>query len=1120
MAEKRRHISVKVLATVLSIALLFGALPQTIASVFATTEGYGALEALTSGAVIDNDTDNANITATFSENTTIAWADADASVGRGQAGYALGVKLVAADTLLKEEDFSEESKFVGYQAYTDGSWSEKISFWDNELSGKTEEEMQRYLNLWGYVDEAALNEAIASGDDIEFKWQFDWNMDDTYDQTVTMTVAPEKITLNKSGVQVYPATDNAAVEAIGFGADVVGSEGSLTKVTQNADASIAWALASSSADITADGWWAGIKVTAPLAYGKDVLENATYQVKNDSSDWSSSKSFWADKASADDATTHYADLHRQLSENMGNEDIVTAWRFDWNNDGVFEQLVTLTLSPDKITLLGADGYQVYPSLGTVVALTGGEVSGSTGNVVVTLTSAEIPYENANTAIGKDTDGWWAGIKVNAPAFVDDVTVKDAKFRYQKYGDATFTEASFNDEKHSSADASEHWINLWVALSQEIISDAKNANEDIVSVYEFDWDGNGSYEQKVTFTIVPSDAIVLKKISQTGFAFMITAPVDQWVGDTFTNTASGGESTGTVKYEIIEGGNIATIDENSGKLTFSGTGKVRVQATKAGDSIYEDATATYLVTVDKLGQTGFKFETSNAEITYQEGATYSNIASGGESDGIVTYKDISNNGCITINEMTGEVTILKAGDVTIEATKEGNDLYKVVTTTYTLKIKKADQNAVTFVDAPATIKYTTEAIDRDSILKVAGGSGSGEFVYSITSGEDVAEFDLDGNVVIKKADAEFEVSVTKLGDDCYNDSQTITTTIMVEKANQTGFSIKNGDSVTLTYNENNNKYSIEVDGGESTSEVVYEVISGDCATVDEAGIVSVIKAGTVEIKATRKADANYLEASDVITIEVKRANQSFTFKDGKNISKLYGTLSYKNDVVNTVVAGAADGKGYSTSEPTYAIVSENNIGVELKADGTIEFTDSVGKVGKITIQATKAPDDCYEGFSDTYELELSYLETSDKPVVSGDKTDSANDWYTGNVKINAPAGYQISTTNELTSSAWGESVPYSTEKIGDATVYLKNSEGFITDAIVVSDIKLDTSAPVDLAIEYEKSFIDVALEGVSFGIYKAKTLAVTLKATDTSSGINSFVYSVGGKEVTVNNTDIK
>ena len=86
MAEKRRHISVKVLATVLSIALLFGALPQTIASVFATTEGYGALEALTSGAVIDNDTDNANITATFSENTTIAWADADASVGRGQAG--------------------------------------------------------------------------------------------------------------------------------------------------------------------------------------------------------------------------------------------------------------------------------------------------------------------------------------------------------------------------------------------------------------------------------------------------------------------------------------------------------------------------------------------------------------------------------------------------------------------------------------------------------------------------------------------------------------------------------------------------------------------------------------------------------------------------------------------------------------------------------------------------------------------------------------------------------------------------------------------------------------------------------------------------------------------------
>ena len=1115
MADVKGHISVKVLATILSIALLFGALPQTIASVFATTEDFGVLEVLTSGSVIDNDTDRANVTATFSENTTVEWVDADSASGRNQAGYAVGVKFLAADTFLKEEDFSNEDKFVGYQVYSDGKWSEKISFWDTELSGKTDEEMERYLNLWGYIDEEMLNEAIVSGDNIEFKWQFDWNMDDIYDQSVVVTVVPEKVILNNAGVQVYPsATDNASVEAIGFGADVVGSQANVTTVTQNSKASLAWTTASTDADITSDGWWAGIKVTAPSAYGEAVLKNAVYQVKNDSDDWSENKFFWNNKASLDEDATHFINLHRQLSENLGSEDIVTSWRFDWNNDGIFEQIVILNISPADITLSDANGYQVYPSLGSVVALSGGEVSGTSGNTVVTLTSAEIPYEKANDIIGKTTDGWWAGIKVNAPDFIDDSNIANTEFRYKKYGEDTFTEANFNDEKHSSADASEHWINFWAELSPEIIADAKTVDEDITYIYEFDWDGNGAYEQKVTFNIVPSDSIVLKKIDQTNFEFLVSAPIDQWVGDTYTNTALGGESSGKITYEIIEGSDIATIDETTGKLSFSGTGKVRVQATKAGDDIYEDAVATYTVTVVKLGQTGFKFATTNAEITYQEGAVYTNVASGGESGGKVSYKDLSNNGCVSVNAETGEVTILKAGDVTIEATKEGNGQYNDVTTTYTLKIKKAEQNAITFIDAPSTVKYTTQVIDRDSILNVSGGSGSGEFVFTITSGTDFAEFDLDGNIKIKKAGGAFEVSVVKLGDDCYNDSATITTTITIEKAEQKGFVIVNGSSDTVTFNENNNQYKLEVTGGESNNAVVYEVIEGDCATVDENGLITIVKAGKVKVTATKLADENYEALSAVFELEVKLAAQSFSFKDGKNVSKLYGTTNYKNEIENTEIAGAADGKGYGSGSVKYSIISENNIGATIKEDGTVEFADSTEKVGKITILATKEKDDCYEAVSDTYELTISYLETTDKPTVSGDKTDADNNWYTGNVKIVAPAGYQISKTNDLLSSNWEESVSYDIEKISDATVYLRNNEGFITDAIVVADIRIDTSAPTNLAVEYEKSFVDVVLENVTFGVYQAKTIAVTLKATDTSSGINSFVYTFGNEEFTV------
>ena len=61
------------------------------------------------------------------------------------------------------------------------------------------------------------------------------------------------------------------------------------------------------------------------------------------------------------------------------------------------------------------------------------------------------------------------------------------------------------------------------------------------------------------------------------------------GGTLTLSAAGGSGRGEVTYAIVSGGDLATLDGSV--LTATGVGTVTVQATKAGDSDYNEATAT-------------------------------------------------------------------------------------------------------------------------------------------------------------------------------------------------------------------------------------------------------------------------------------------------------------------------------------------------------------------------------------------------------------------------------------------------------------------------------------------------------------------------------------------------
>lgn len=1123
MKGKRFEVT-KVIAIVLSIALVIGLLPNSFLTAVAANEKMGTLSAITEGGVV-TDAEKEEALVTYGGNVlTLNWAPANSEIGRVYDGWWVGIKMTAPANMTTEEDFEN----VSYQTGEGSNWSGNKSFWNAQDSAKDNPDTERFLTLWGMVNEELLNNAILSGKTIDYSWRFDWDKDGAFEQVAKLKIDPSKIILTKDGVQVYPATtSNGTVSVISDGLSVQGASNSnIVKVVYSSKATLTWCEKDTTVGRYNDGWWTGIKITAPAGMTTETdFANVNYQTRNGNT-WSENKSFWnaqdSDKTNLD--TERYLTMWGLLNESLlsgaveNGKNLTYSWRFDWNGDGVYEQVVLLEIAPEKITLNNQEGIQVYPELGQVSTITGGNVSGITGNVEVTVDEVTLTWSPKNEAIGRKQDGWWAGIKLTAPKGMTESQLEGVKYQKLIYGASEWSkDKSFWADKDSANGDAVHYVEIWMRLTPAMIRDAIEANENITNQYCFDWNQDGFFEQTVKFTVVPSDKIVLTKVEQTGFKFEKEAPEDQWVGAKYTNEATGGEGTGKVTYSVEEGTDIATVDATTGEVSFTAVGRVTIKAIKAADDTYAEATTTYSVTAVKRSQDEFKFATTGpVEITYEPDGTYTNKAAGGDGTGKVTYEIISGD-CATVDENTGKVTIVKAGTVTVKASKAEDDLYHGKTIEYTLTVKKAQQVPIV-ISAPAEITYKTEKFE--DLITYSGGSGNGQVSYEVVDGKDVATVETvnkKGTVNTLKAGV-FQVKVTIADDGCYNAAEAFAS-IKVNHADQTTLKFEKEGTQKVTYNENGNKFiNKAVDGESSSEQLIYSIISGgDCATIDaQTGEVTILKAGTVMIKAVKSGDACYNSAEIKYTLIIERANQTFSFADGKTVGKIYGVTKYLNKANEEKVSNAADGYGYGKQEIQYSIVEENNsIGATIDAKtGEITIGDSVGKVGKITVKAVKPQDDCYNEYSDTYELTVSYLDTPQEPYTFSTENKGNGDWYTGTVKIQAAPGYQISYDNEITTSDWDNYVEFDEEGINSTTVYLKNSDGSMTDAIDVKDIKIDTQNPTDLKISYREPLW-------SKGIFKTfdKTLEVTLSAKDTNSQIDFLTYNIGGEDIKVEKKDL-
>ncbi len=525
----------------------------------------------------------------------------------------------------------------------------------------------------------------------------------------------------------------------------------------------------------------------------------------------------------------------------------------------------------------------------------------------------------------------------------------------------------------------------------------------------------------------------------------------------------------------------------------------------GDDVYEQ---TIAITIDPNGitlkQSGFAFGIDEETITYGESYTVREPSGGQASKVSYSVENVSESdtAIAEIDPETGVLTVNKAGTVKITATLSG-DHYENISDSYILVIKKADQTGFAFENAPSELTWQKETMDAFALIN---GKGEGAVTWSIINGTDVATVSADGKITLLKAGT-FTIQAQKAEDDCYNASEIITAIITVNPAAQKDFGFGETEKVTVTYNDNGNKYTLAATGGQSSKDIVYTVISGDAATVDEtSGVVSIAKAGTVIIQATKPADDQYKEITDTYELTIEKDEQRYTLTETGTVALKYGTTSYTN-------IAKADTLVSKKNKPVYTI-SQNAIGASVNGTtGEVTFADSEGKIGKATITVTVAEDDCYKQFTASYEIDVSYLTTDAKPTTDGE-TKNTSGWYTDKVVIKAPAGYSVAYDNKL-STEWKPEIPYTAEGINDATVFLKDANGYITDKIAVADIMLDTGDPDEqaIAIEYDTPTWEKILEKI--GIYKAETLLVKISAKDTNSGIASLTYNIGGEDIVIN-----
>ena len=230
--------------------------------------------------------------------------------------------------------------------------------------------------------------------------------------------------------------------------------------------------------------------------------------------------------------------------------------------------------------------------------------------------------------------------------------------------------------------------------------------------------------------------------------------------------------------------------------------------------------------------------------------------------------------------------------------------------------------------------------------------------------------------------------------------------------------------------------------------------------------------------------NYNIAEEQITVLVKQ-RVSGAVTDISDISRIYDDTA--------------------VSAPTFDSLSTGAAVIEYKekdADDSTYTTTAPNTVGEYTVRVTVAADADYEEASATRDFSITYLPTPENPYTIINAIEGTNGWYRSTVTLKPAEGYYISFSLNFIYSQFLTYEAY-TE---NAVIYLKNTEGQMTDAITVGTIKIDMTAPIG-EIAVGGNTWDSLTDNINFGLFYKDTLEITVTADDDSLYIDAEDYAV-------------
>ncbi|MBR2406459.1 MAG: hypothetical protein IKB04_05400 [Clostridia bacterium] len=1149
---KRRSFD-RLVAIALAILLVIAMIP---ANVFASTStDYGTVTTFTGGTVADEDPSKVSV---LVEETTLQWVDADAGLNRA-AGWWVGIKMTAPTEIADNAGFRIKKGL-------DAEYGTPYDFSD------TADGDGSYVELWFPVSPEDLETFAAQGLKPTRVYEFDWDGDAVYEQEVTFAVTPsEKIVLMKDGVQVYPLEDSVSVEGYTGVYDgeahtaLVTAEGYTVKYSENnidftetpvsitdvGEKTVYVQLSKAGyvaltkevklsvtlAEITGISIEKTInKYTGekfPVAILKGTLlpdDKVTYTITGDENEYSAIPKFAEVRSYEVTITVDRGDNYRPYVQTVTSEialgELVLGSLKVEGLEGIY------TGNPQKVvTVSGNEGadYTIKYKLG---------VDGAWQEEIPTVVDAGsyTVFVKVTKANYEDKDVEVAPAQSAAVPF--NVYIAKEEQTGFVFENATMPDLPYNSTVINQATGGQSTgeVTYEVTAGQEYVEVDENGNVKAIkaggtATVTATRAGDNNYKAISTTYVINTI-----KADQTGFAFTQSEYSVQYGSKTtLTVTALGGQSGGTVTYEVVDG-DIASINNTSGALTFNSgkTGPFTVKATLAGGNNYNDITAEatvkvntndfedkysvpdvpasgwYTIDVDITPAEGYKISNSDLfDATWMDKIT---IATEGKNTPAAIYLKHEETGYISEAVNVGEIWIDKTAPTELKIEYSQPIVEKII-------------EAVTFGFYKPSMEVTLTATDDisklDKFSYKIGEDIEGEIAIEATDDATVSKTftipaELNQKAITFTATNKAGLSNVMVGDKVLvvdSLGPKIDIAYKPKDENTTVF-FRNADSFVMDFNAATQAYyDGSVDAKISIEEVNffegYKYTDEQGApigkSVHEVGILVTKtddqgKVTKIEYLPAEDAEQRFADVNETTVFEWKHEGDKHTLVIPLEDDADYViTVNYADFSTNDSTIKADDALEASTAQYTSKIITVDTVKPEISIEPANGAFYDKNKTVKVTVKE-------HNFVAELMNLEVTGFEY-DK--TTGDKVE-ITEFKQGETVLNYAEYLQKATWTEEATNVWVAEIPFETEANYSIKITGEDLAGNAQKDEVVDTFTVDETAPTDLSITYTPKFENVLWNAVTFGLGKVfgfykDEVTVTLKATDTTSRLDTFTY---------------